>query len=397
MSRNPLERTLRLPGGQPLRLRRAQPGDMRRIQVLYAQVYGPNYPIPVIQDPVRTRRAIESDRYLWLVADHGGRIVASLVYVFDPQHRIAKAFGAVVSKEYRKHRLANTMMEALQAEIRRRGDVDLVYATTRTVTTAPQQLTENLGFAKLGLFPNAHKVVEQETHCLAAYFAPGALAKRRVPAKLAAELSPLHTLVRRQMDIMEMDIGAARFFKKARGNGDSVEKEPLLFETLTARSFIKRRFGRTRSSGVLKDLFVPFHEPNLLLITPDGSTEVFLHYWPQDRYSVILGGVTPIRDFSYLLDSVAHALAAMGVNYIELLVDAYSPDRQREALAARFVPSAYFPAMRLVGRKRWDYVIFSRSFEMLDFRNVRIVSAYRDFLKEYLRLWQKFYIEDAFA
>lgn len=394
MSRNPLERLIRLPGGHSLRLRRAQPGDMRRIQVLYAQVYGPNYPIPIIQDPARTRKALESDRYLWLVADHNARIMASLVYVLDPEQRIAKAFGAVVSKEYRKHRLANTMMEAVQAELRRRKAVDLVYATTRTVTTAPQQLTENLGFAKLGVFPNAHKVFEQETHCLAAYYAPGALAKRRVPPVLAEELLTLHRLVRRQMDILETDIGGVRL-KKTRG-GPS-EGEPLRFETVTAPTFIKRRFNSTRSSGVLKDVYVPFHEPNLLLITPDGSTEVFLHYWPLDRYSVIQGGVTPIRDFTYLLDSVAHALGAMGVNYIELLVDAYSPDRQRAALDARFVPSAYFPAMRLVGRKRWDYVVFSRSFEMLDFRNVRIVSAYRDFLKEYLRLWQKFYIEDAFA
>jgi hypothetical protein len=141
---------------------------------------------------------------------------------------------------------------------------------------------------------------------------------------------------------------------------------------------------------------VPFHEPNLLLISPDQGTEVFVHYGAMDHYSVILGGRTRLKDYALVLQGVVKALNDMGVSYIELLVDAYSPQLQRQALEARFLPSAYFPAFRKVGDKRWDYIIFSRSSEMLDFRNVRVISAYRAFLKEYLRIWQTLYIDMAF-
>ena len=49
-----------------------------------------------------------------------------------------------------------------------------------------------------------------------------------------------------------------------------------------------------------------------------------------------------------------------------------------------------------MGGRRWDYIVFSRSFEILDFRNVRLISIYRDFLKEYFKAWQTLYINQAF-
>lgn len=390
--------------GRPLLLRRARIEDLRRIQVLYAEVYGPNYPIPLINDRQLMRRAIESDSHYWLVAEsrgaalptgaadrRGGRIVASLVYELDPVQRIAKAFGAVVSKEYRKQNLANEMMAAVLKELTRgRGLVDTVYATTRTVTTAPQRLTENLGFAKLGIFPNAHKVHEHETHCLAATFLPAALRRRKTPPVLIEELAPLHRLVSK-----EVDIGRA-LFKDVPVWTSPTEQPPFPLEAILAPHFVRRRFARRGSSGVFGTSFVPFHEPNLLLISPDQRTEVFVHYGAMDHYSVILGGRTSLKDFAWVLNSAVKALNDLGVSYIELLIDAYSPHLQRQALEARFLPSAYYPAFRKVGSKRWDYIVFSRSFEMLDFRNVRVISTYRQFLKEYLRIWQTLFIDMAF-
>ena len=389
--------------GRSVFLRRARAEDLRRIQMLYAEVYGANYPMPLISDRPRMRRAIESDRYYWLVAesrgaslptgtvDRRGRIVASLVSQLDPAQRIAKAFGAVVSKEYRKQNLANEMMDAVMKELTRgRGAVDTVYATTRTVTTAPQRLTENLGFAKLGIFPNAHKVFEHETHCLAATFQPSALKRRKSPPVLISELAPLYRLVSK-----EVGLGRA-LFQEAPVWTSPTEQPPFPLEAILAPHFVGRRFDRRGSSGVFGTSFVPFHEPNLLLISHDQKTEVFVHYGAMDHYSVILGGRTPLKDYSWVLNSAVKALNDMGVSYIELLVDAYSPHLQRQALEARFLPSAYYPAFRRVGSKRWDYLIFSRSFEMLDFRNVRVISAYRQFLKEYLRIWQALYIDMAF-
>ena len=387
--------SLQLPGGDRLLLRRAQVSDLRRIQMLYAEVYGPNYPMAIISDAALLRAAVTSREYFWLVADRQGRIMASLIYELDPGQRLAKAFGAVVSKEYRKQNLAVTMMEMIHRRLTGRGGpVDAVYATTRTVTLAPQHLTENLGFAKLGIFPNAHKVFEHETHCLAAYFVPGALRRRRTPPELLEELEPFYRLVQRQLKL-----GKAVFRRRA----DQAElrqpapPQPLLrFEEITAPEFIRRRFARTRNTGLFANAWVPFHRPNLLLLTPDQSTEVFLCHGKQDQYGVILGGRTRVAEAALVLNSVAQRLAEMGVRYIEFIADAYSPGLQEQALHARFLPSAYFPAYRKVGVRRWDYIVFSRSFEMLDFRNVHLTSDYRAFLKEYMKLWQSLYLDAAF-
>ena len=63
---------------------------------------------------------------------------------------------------------------------------------------------------------------------------------------------------------------------------------------------------------------------------------------------------------------------------------------------ARYIPSGYFPCVKKSGNKRCDCIVFSRTFEVLDFRNVKLISLYKNFLREYLALWREHYIESAF-
>ncbi|MEI7528412.1 MAG: hypothetical protein WCK76_05655, partial [Elusimicrobiota bacterium] len=95
-------------------------------------------------------------------------------------------------------------------------------------------------------------------------------------------------------------------------------------------------------------------------------------------------------------ESVARKVSELDMAYIEVIIDAYSPHIQRDALDARFIPSAYFPCAKRVGQKRYDCIAFSRTFDVLDFRNVKIISLYKNFLREYLKLWRENYIELAF-
>ena len=111
MTLKKMEQIIKNGGKADITIRLAKIPDMRRIQMLYAEVYGGNYAISLITDKDKMRRAIENDSYYWLVAESEGRIIGSLVYALDISDRIAKAFGAVVSKEYRKLDLAYTMMK----------------------------------------------------------------------------------------------------------------------------------------------------------------------------------------------------------------------------------------------------------------------------------------------
>lgn len=393
MTREKIEKVIKTEGKPDIVIRLARTLDMRRIQMLYAEVYGAAYPISIIADREKMRRAIEDDDYYWVVADCQGRIVGSLVYSLDLFYRNSKAFGAVVSREFRKHDLAYTMMKLVLDDITVKKDlVDVIYATTRTANHAPQKLTESLGFVKLGIFPNTHKVQDNETHCLTAYLTKSALRKRRASPELAPEIVPFYDIVRGQIGLDKPKV------KDVKGEyGDHSVKIPLLdFETITAPEFIKNRWKNTRSNSFFKRTFMPFHEPNLILITPDQSTEVYLTYSQKDKYSVVVGGVTSEKSFSVVLESIAQKVSGMDMAYVEVIIDAYSPALQGEALDARFIPSAYFPCAKRMGDKRYDCIVFSRTFEILDFRNVKILSLYKNFLDEYLKLWRRYYIELVF-
>jgi len=164
---------------------------------------------------------------------------------------------------------------------------------------------------------------------------------------------------------------------------------------IAAPHFAASRMKANGNTGVFVNTQMPFYEPNLLLVSHDQKTEIYVYHNKGGRYTMILGGRSEEKDLSFLLNSIANALRDMNVSYMECLIDAYSPELQQQALDARFIPCAYMPALRLVEDKRWDYIVFSRSFDMLDFRNVTMLPAYREYLKEYLTIWHKLYIEAA--
>jgi RimJ/RimL family protein N-acetyltransferase len=394
MSIKKIEHLVKNEGKPDIRIRLARVPDMRRIQMLYIEIYGGSYSISLITDREKMRRAIENDDYYWLVAECEGRIIGSLVYALDLRDRMAKAFGAVVSQEFRKLNLAYTMMKLVLDDITHTQKlVDVVYATTRTANHAPQKLTESLGFIKLGIFPNTHKVSENETHCLTAYFTEEALKKRQHKPDLVKEIVPFYELVRKQINLETPAITGVKSLYQ--DNRHMIP--PLPMETITAPAFIKNRFKAMKSTGFFEHAYMPFHEPNLLFITPDQSTEVYLSYSQKDKYSVVMGGVTKEQSATMVLESIARKLNEMNMVYIEIILDAYTPQLQREAIDARYIPSAYFPCMKKAGGgRRSDCIIFSRTFEVLDFRNVKLLSLYKNFLREYLTLWREHYIESAF-
>ena len=101
--------------------------------------------------------------------------------------------------------------------------------------------------------------------------------------------------------------------------------------------------------------------------------------------------ITDSMSLGAMLDQGAAHLEGMGVRYLEVLIDGANAERVAEAMAARFLPSAYFPAMRwdAAGKSARDYVVLSRSLAVLDFRGLVLQPAYADYLKEYFRLWRE--------
>lgn len=386
-----------LKDGGTVHIRQAVLEDVVKIQDLYHHIYRGDYPLSVVTDYDELVRTITGDEAVWMVIEDGDRLVGSVIYLIDHRIRIAKAFAAVILPEYRGNDLTEkTMCLVEEAILREDGPCDVVYATTRTYSPAPQKLTAKLGYKRLGIFPNVHKVRSYETHGLAARFAQHAFEMRRKQPVILPELEALYNVVRKDLEFGEALI-------------DNYEQEPyegplITFEAVDAPHFVKSRFYRAISTNRISMRFFPFLEPNFLLVSPDQEIEVYLYYEKADGHACIIGGHFPGVDYCKLLRSVTHTGKELGMRYLEILVGAYKPKRQRAVLNARFLPSAFFPAMRYIGEgenysfytpgERLDYFVFSRSFEPLDFNNLRLEGINKIYLRYYYVMWKKLFIDE---
>jgi len=388
-----LRKELTLGDGRKVVIAPATEFDAQRIRWLYHCVYGGNYSFPIVYNADRCVEAIHSDRYLWLLARSGNEAVASVIFTVDREIRLGKVFGGVVSDDFRKHGLMRVAISmGLKALLEDERAVRSVYATTRTVSLDPQRLVEKLGFKRLGIFPNAHKVNTSETHTLAVHFAQGALEARKERPRLPAILRPFFAIVCRETGIPEAEYADLPM------PVDAPDGPPVRFETIEAQEFILRRFAERRSENRLVLDFFPFQEPNLLLVSSDGKTEIYSYRSAKDGHCVLTGAYSENLEPGTLLDYGARFLEDMGTRYLEVLIEAGDAEQIQEALGAGFIPSAYYPAMRWdpeTGAPK-DYVVLSRSLAILDFKGVVLQPAYADYLREYLTLWSRLHIDKVF-
>jgi len=176
----------------------------------------------------------------------------------------------------------------------------------------------------------------------------------------------------------------------------AIEREPAL--RLLGAMIRLRRFEERKAENRLALDFFPFQQPNLLLVSLDGKTEIYSYRSAKDGHCVLNGAWSENLEPRMLLDYGARCLEDMGTRYLEVLVEAGETELMHQALRAGFIPSAYYPAMRWdpkTGAPK-DYIVLSRSLAILDFKGVVLQPAYADYLREYLNLWSKLHIEKVF-
>jgi N-acetylglutamate synthase-like GNAT family acetyltransferase len=382
MERKRFSRVLRLESGQAVQLRRARPKEAAAVRELYDDVYGGAYPLSLIRDPAELAATLADPSHFWAVLEHDKRLIGSVLFTVDAGDGIGKVFGAVVRPEYRGNDLTQRaiakMVEAVTAGPQ---PLDVLYATTRTVTPAPAKLVRRLGFVNCGVFPNVHRVSVLETHGLDVLARPEALEARLRRPQLIPEVAEFYAIVRESLNLPD--------------EADLVEMPApppvdlhLGFEVLEEVAAVRELYRARLAEHRLRYCFFPFHEPHLLCHTKAHADEVFLHRNDADGHGAILGISSERPEFGGLLDQLSQAAERLGFRYIELLVSAFDPGKQREAVAARFLPCAYFPAMkRTVAGRRMDYLVFSRSFENLDFTGIQLDGAARRYLQAFMQGW----------
>jgi RimJ/RimL family protein N-acetyltransferase len=368
-----------------MKVQLAAEGDIFQISQLYYDVYQGTYPDPLMKDFNLIRKFIQSDAGFWFISKNdSGEVVGSVLASYDQENLIAKAFGAVVRNEYRGEGIMENLLSYGINYLREKTQgVDVIYSTTRTVNEAAQTLTEKLGFKKIGIFPNAHRTNDYETHCLAAIIYPAALEKRHTNYKIHHEMASLYSVVDNEVGLGSLEpIVPEKPTKTLISPGD--------IEVINSPKFVSYRYNVLKNEKKLEFEFFPFHQPNLLIISPDQSIELFCHLSPVDGYCVIVGGKMPGNlDFSQLFLQANKLLRDAGARYIEVIVRADRPKILESIVRAKFIPCGFFPAFQRVGDKRYDFVVFSRSFEIFDFQNVKLKGMNQVYLEEYFKAWKK--------
>lgn len=378
----------RLQDGREVTFRTAQIEDIKNIMNLYNQVYKGHYTLPDVTDPKLIQKKIEDPNYFWPIAEIDGKVISSVIFVIDPLNKLGKVYAAVVLKEFRGQDIMRNLVKlGLERLTKKTRSCDLIYATTRTVSLAPQLVLEHLNFYPMGIFPNVRKVEAFETHGLEVYIREGTLDLRRRKPRIIPELAEFYKIVQdilklESPEIVELPISDPRRM------GD-----PLDFEIIENIDLVQKLYISLQNKDALDKVFFPFVEPNLLFKTHDDEVKFFVHFNKLDGHGMILGyrvgGVELKRALMWFSDFASR----LGIRYIELLVNAFKPEIQRQALDARFLPNAYFPAMRLNSDgSREDYAIFSRSFEHLDFMEMHLSDTNRRFLDAFMKCWYEMLI-----
>ncbi len=372
-----------LPDKREVSFQPASREDISGIIELYKKVYNGKYPLAEANDPELIGRIVEDPGYFWTLAHCQNRIVGSVIFAIDPVNKIGKAYAAVVLNEFRGQDVMRTMVKmGLKLLTEKTRICDVIYATTRTVSYAPQVVLEHLGFLPMGIFPNVRKVESFETHGLEVYLSAKCLSYRRQRPRLIPEIAEFYGIVRTELSLEESETVILEE-QDPRKMGPEIK-----FNVCDDAQIITEKFYHYQDKDLMQKVFFPFTDANMLFSAEDGSADFFVNLNKMDGNGVILGYRHSGPDLRNTLMWFCEEASKSGMRYIEMLVNAFRPDKQRLALDARFLPCAYFPAMRINDDGlREDYLVFSRSFESLDFMNMNLGDTNRKFLDAFMKCW----------
>ncbi|RKT12232.1 acetyltransferase (GNAT) family protein [Streptomyces sp. 1114.5] len=367
----------------------AGPQDVAQLRQLYFDVYGHGYPVALGSDPAEMRRLIDDPHTHWLTARHegSGRLAGSVAVQTDPGSRIGKLVGLAVHPEQRGGGLAARLTASVCTDAFAAGTLDSVYATVRVVTPGPQQVFARNGFQALGLLPNAVEVAGCESLALFARHADGVLARREEVGAVPRALVPLLDAARQSTGV---DYGRPAPADAPAPAAERTAPVTAPMELIAAPGFVRRRFLELFPDP--GERFFPLHVPNAVLTPPDGAFEAYADL-DRTAASCSLIAVHPSpAAVAGALEPLMAAVTRAGADYVETLLPLADTAGLGAFLAAGFIPSAVYPAMRRIGDRFHDYVVLSRTSRQIDFRAAAVSGRLQPYLLAYLTAWTSTYL-----
>jgi RimJ/RimL family protein N-acetyltransferase len=358
-----------------IEIRKAGEEDFTKISSLYDRVYGGLYPVSEASNPEEFKKIIQDRNHLWLIALKENRLVGSLVFAIDGDNGISKCYGAVVEPSEQNsgimHKINSYGIESIK-------NSDIFYAVARAGVRAPQRVLQKLGFAPLGIFPNAMRIRRLETHGLLACFKNKALEERQIPSLIQPAIR-LYDLIKPRLGLH----AANQVEVKVENNDLAVDLN------IDSTPSVKDQYYRCKAEKRLLYDYYPFYEPNLRFYTSDGQNEAFTFHNSRASFLYVLGVKTKTerKDPTQILESVAEAALGLNCSYIEMVVPSNDPGLQSAAYSANFLPSAYFPAFKKDGKLRTDCLITARLLVPPSFKSINNGDIYGDFINTYCDIY----------
>ena len=378
-----MKKQIVLPDNTRVRLKRAEIEDVDGILKLYDVVYSSKYTLPEATRKDAAIDKINSSGCRWYICVKKNEVIGSVIFLIDEPNRLGKIYAAAVRPDYQGKNIMHYMVKEIMEDLCNVSKFcDAVYATTRTVSFASQIVLEHAGFVSLGIFPNVRRVQKHESHGLEVFYSKTAFENRLQMPTLIPELKKLYSIAQ---DIFKFE--DALIVDRL---DDVPQEDSIWFDFEDNAAEVERIYNhrltsdRRRMAG-----FFPFHTPNMRFFSKDLKNEIYCNINRQDGHMAIIAYKCEARNFTNLLNSFCRAAQAVaGAEYVELMVSAFDPVMQKQALEARFLPCSYFPAMRMnFNGERTDYMAMSRSFVALDFTEIHLVKNNQKFLEAFMECW----------
>jgi ribosomal protein S18 acetylase RimI-like enzyme len=378
-------------GGEDFVLRKAKVEDCPEIMNIYNTVYKGYYTIDICTNAQKYIEAMEDKSIFWLVLSKKEKIIASVIVKINRVAAIGKIMGAAVRPEYRGHSIMKDMADIATDFCFENYGIDLIYSTVRTNQPAPQKVLKSIGYECVGILPNVVKVKSFETHAIMVKYKKNVLELRQKEKEILREVYPFYKIIEKNFNLndnaKEVDLPKKK----------NLKLEEIPFEAIYHPKRAKELFDERIKQEHFNERFF-LQEPNLVLYNESYGIEVFIRWIDEEKQANIIWINYENKRWYNILNSIANFCYNLNIRYFEILIDAWDIKKQKAAIEAKFVPTAYFPALFLNedDSVRRDAVVFVRSFEILDFSNIYLFGEAKEFLREFYKSWEKIYIGNFF-
>ncbi|MBX9769451.1 MAG: hypothetical protein K2X47_19400 [Bdellovibrionales bacterium] len=367
--------------------RRAGADDVFRIMELYQRAQPHLVSDFIYLEYNRLAALLNDPNNIWMLAEMGNKLIASISLRLDPDQRIGKVYRMLISGQTTDTAevLRRTLVFTIRWLKEKFPDLDLLYTTTLSLKEEQQEIARNVGFKTLGIFPNAHGEDRSHLNSLTGFYYPGTLeAKRAGNISLHPELQKLFQITSKECGLAPLPVAKLQPPTQGTSSFSMIEVQEL--ELITAVGFVKNRFLKLKESRTI-DTFYPFQIPNLILCDENEDVQIFVRLDHENRFASIIGehvkkSLDPVRLYSM----VREKLKTVGASYTEVINDAGDSEGNGIFLRAGFTPCAYFPCLKRHGESRRDYVVFGHSSEYVYRPHLNTLPIYLDYYSAYAQI-----------